>query len=119
MRYAISILLALLAVNAANAQAFVGRWYGDNYPQACKGKRGDRIAPIEYTATEVYGMETPCQIVKWTPKGAAVEMTLRCRDERGRYDAPFRETIVVQGQQLKNTKVFEGKKMTFTYKRCP
>jgi hypothetical protein len=122
MRYAISILLTLLAVSAANAQpntqanaqAFVGRWYSDDATE-CKGKRGGRVAPLEYTAKEVFGLETPCQIVSATPKGAATELTLRCRGD----GVPFRETIEVQGRQLKRTKMFEGKKTTFTHTRCP
>jgi hypothetical protein len=120
MRYAISTLLTLLAVSAADAQpntqasaqAFVGRWYGEDVME-CKGKRGGRVAPLEYTAREVFGLETPCQIVGTTPKGAATELTLRCRGETSR------ETVEVQGRQLKRTKMFEGKKMTFTQTRCP
>lgn len=83
----------------------------------CKGKRGDRVAPLEYTATEVFGLEYPCQIVSATPKGAAIEMTLRCTG--GGTTSTSRETVVVQGQKLKRTKVFEGKKTTFTQTRCP
>jgi hypothetical protein len=124
VRHAISILLTLLTVNAANAQAsaqasaqanaqaFVGRWYGEDVME-CKGKRGGRVAPLEYTAKEVFGLETPCQIVSATPKGTATELTLRCRGETSR------ETVEVQGRQLKRTKMFEGKKMTFTQTRCP
>jgi hypothetical protein len=120
VRYAISILLTLLAVNAANtqasaqanAQAFVGRWYSEDI-MACKGKRGGRVAPLEYTAKEVFGLETPCQIVSATPKETATELTLRCRGETSR------ETVEVQGRQLKRTKMFEGKKTTFTHTRCP
>jgi hypothetical protein len=118
MRYAIYGLSSLLAVSAANAQAnvqaFVGRWYSEDIME-CKGKRGDRVAPLEYTANEVFGMETPCRIVSATPKGAATELTLRCRGE----DTTSREMVEVQGRQLKRTKVFEGKKTTFTHKRCP
>jgi hypothetical protein len=122
MRHAISILLTLLAVNAAtaqasaqaNAQAFVGRWYSDSLME-CKGERGSRVAPLEYTAKEVFGLESPCRIVNSAPKGAATELTLRCRGE----GMTSRETVEVQGRQLKRTKVFEGKKMMFTHARCP
>jgi hypothetical protein len=116
MRYAISILLTLLTVNMAKAQTFVGRWYGETILE-CKGKRGDRVAPLEYTATEVFGLEHPCRIVSATPKGAATELTLRCSG--GGTVSTARETVVVQGRQLKRTKIFEGRKMTFTHTRCP
>jgi len=119
MRHAILILLTLLTVSAAstqaaNAQAFVGRWYSEDLME-CKGQRGSRVAPLEYTAKEVFGLEIPCQIVSATPKGSATELTLRCRGE----GTTSRHTVEVQGRQLKRTTTFEGKRMTFTHTRCP
>ena len=116
MRYAFYVLLTLLTFEAADAQAFVGRWYfGD--VKTCKGEKGGTQGLLVYTAKEFIGYESNCRIVGSTPKGAGTELTLRCRAEGA--TSTDREVIEVRDRQLKRTTNDAGKKQTFTYSRCP
>jgi hypothetical protein len=116
MRYAIYVLLTLLTINTAHAQAFVGRWYfGD--AKACKGEKGGTQGLLVYTAKEFFGYESICRIIGSTPKGTGFELTLRCRAEGE--TTTDREVVEVQDRRLKRTTNDSGKKETFTYSRCP
>jgi hypothetical protein len=116
MRYAMSMLLILLAMDGASAQAFVGRWYvGD--VKTCAGEKGGTQGLLVYTAKEFSGYESNCRIVGTTPKGSAVEMRLRCRAEGT--TSNDRELVEVKDSRLTRTLIDGGKRESFTYTRCP
>src|SRR5262245_18905646 len=96
----------LLSSNAALAQgkkqpeqnpSYVGRWYTGDVKE-CKRERRSPQGPLEYTAKELYGVESTCRIVSSQPKGNAIEMLLRCRAEGE--TSTDRETVSVSGNKL-------------------
>lgn len=112
---AIAVCLVMLS-GAASAQPYVGRWYSGNVKE-CKGQRGATQGLLVYSQTELFGLENTCRITSTKPKGAAVEMALRCRGEG--MTSTETETVEVSGNKLHRTVTLERKPMTFSYTRCP
>lgn len=125
MRALVAVCLVLSASAAlaqgkqqpgAQSPPYVGRWYSGNVKE-CKGVRGGTDGLLVYTPKEFYGMESTCRITSTQPKGNAIEMVLRCRAEGE--TSTERESVSVSGNKLTRHVTEGGKRMSFTYTRCP
>jgi hypothetical protein len=98
------------------AGSFVGRWYVGE-PNVCRGKQAETEGLIIYTAAKAYAFESRCDIKRTTPRGAGVELLLGCSGEGEKYEE--KELLEVVNGKLQRTVTVEGKRMTFSYSRCP
>src|SRR5262249_59407614 len=114
------LISLLLLQDVASAQSrnppYVGSWFTAS-PAECKRPRRHPEGAIVYTATEAFGAESACKIVKATKKGNGTELSMLCRAE-GNTEKSSEFVEVVAGK-LRRTVDVEGKPMTFTYSRCP
>jgi hypothetical protein len=115
------VLSAALQVTTSPAMAqekpaYIGSWFTANAAE-CKRPRRHPEGALTYTATELFGAESTCKIVRAAKRGSATELSLLCRAE-GETTKDSETVEVVQGKLRRTVKV-EGKLMTFTYSRCP
>jgi len=108
--------LAIEARLRTEKPAYIGRWYTGS-AKVCRGKPGEFEGLMVYTPKEIIGYEGRCKIDAALSRGNATELKLSCVGE-GETSQDF-ETVEVVNNRLRRTVDVEGKKMTFTYPRCP
>lgn len=103
------------ASQAQQAPPWVGKWYLEQTgPGICRDS-GEGV--FRYTTSKVDVYEGSCRIQKISAKGAATELTMRCRVEGETFTD--RELVAVVGGKLHRTITIEGKTETVVYGRCP
>src|SRR5262245_52675562 len=106
----VGLLLSSGAASAQGTPSYVGRWYTRDTSE-CTGQGHRAQGVLIYTAKETRAMEGRCRIESTKPKGAAVEMLLKCRAEGE--TSTERETVSVSGNKLKRQVTVAGKPVTF------
>jgi hypothetical protein len=100
----------------SSQESYVGRWYSDNVTE-CRARQDDLDETVTYTKDKMFGMENSCRILKKTPKGDGLELTMRCTGEG--MTSTDRETLRVVNGKLRVTRIINGKPITDAYSRCP
>lgn len=111
------IICGLTGVHSAKAAEppWVGKWFLEPAGAGICKDFGEGV--FRYTTTKVEMREGSCRIEKMSAKGAATELTMRCRSEGETFTD--RELVAVIGGKLHRTITIEGKKETVVYGRCP